>query len=109
MVYRRYPYAIDRRRQYYKTSPVETKSHNSTTSNIETVKHGDNIPMPNESDASTNESGEKQANRGLSVIRFLKSHIKLEEIILLGLIFFLLDEGLNDDFLLLILIYILLS
>lgn len=68
-----------------------------------------NIPMPNEKEASYGYHGGRKKQHGLSsVIGFLRERIKLEELILIGLIIILLDESIEDDLLLIILAYILL-
>jgi hypothetical protein len=70
---------------------------------------GGNIPMPNEKEGLSGIFGGKLKIPGLPIVTdFLKEHIKLEELILIGLIILLLDESIEDDFLLIILIYILL-
>lgn len=68
-----------------------------------------NIPMPNEREGLKNPWGKKKGPHGLGgIVSFLREHIGIEEIILIGLIILLLDESIEDDFLLIILIYILL-
>jgi hypothetical protein len=67
------------------------------------------IPLPNEKEIQ--QKGEFETRKGLSlsnIIRYIQRHIKIEEIILLGLIVLMLDESFEDDLLLIILIYILL-
>lgn len=67
------------------------------------------IPLPNEEEGPrfpwSSGTGLPSLNR---IIGFLREHITLEEIILIGLIILLLSESLEDELLLIILIYILL-
>lgn len=72
-------------------------------------KAGDGIPLPTEEEVITAPSG---SARGLRLPDFLSSiteRIKMDDIILIGLIFMLFMEGLDDDFLLVILLYLLLT
>jgi len=67
------------------------------------------IPLPNEKE----EIAEyRPPRRGIPIIsdivRYIRRNIRLEEIILIGLIILLLDESIEDDLLLVILLYILL-
>ncbi len=67
------------------------------------------IPLPNERESYKYPWGKSNGPNGLNgVLNFLREHIRIEEIILVGLIILLLDESLEDDFLLIILVYILL-
>jgi hypothetical protein len=66
------------------------------------------IPMPNVSEGFPGILGKLRIPGLPAVANFLKEHIKLEELILIGLIILLLDESIEDDFLLIMLIYILL-
>lgn len=67
------------------------------------------IPMPNEREGFKHPWSKGKGLSGLNgILDFLREHIKVEEIILIGLIILLLDESIEDDFLLIILIYILL-
>lgn len=67
------------------------------------------IPMPNERESYKYPWGKGKGSNSLNgVLNFLREHIRIEEIILVGLIILLLDESLEDDFLLIILVYILL-
>jgi hypothetical protein len=67
------------------------------------------IPMPNEREVFKYPWGKGKGLPGLhGILNFVREHIRLEEIILIGLIILLLDESIEDDFLLIILIYILL-
>ncbi|MGI6778564.1 MAG: hypothetical protein ACOX7R_11320 [Acetivibrionales bacterium] len=100
MLYRRYPY-YSKRHSHYNIDSEEKETSGS-------------IPLPNEEEPikeinETREIEEVQERYRPSLLDFIKKHIHLEEIILLGLIFILLDEGIDDDFLLIMLIYILLT
>lgn len=67
------------------------------------------IPLPNERESIPGIAGEKRAAPSLAgIFNYIKKHIKIEEIILIGLIILMLDESIEDDLLLIILIYILL-
>lgn len=67
------------------------------------------IPMPNEKESLSGILGDKLRIPGLpAVIDFFREHIRLEELILIGLIILFLDESIEDDFMLIILIYLLL-
>lgn len=68
-----------------------------------------NIPLPNEKEEAVAAEFQPRELRRSSFLSFLKSRIHIEEIILLGLIFLLLEEGIDDEFLLILLIYILLG
>lgn len=68
-----------------------------------------NIPLPNEREGFKHPWSKGKGLSGLNgVLDFLREHIRVEEIILIGLIILLLDESIEDDFLLIILVYILL-
>jgi len=67
------------------------------------------IPLPNEKEAISEFAGErKKISPIYDVIRYLQKHVKIEELILVGLIVLMLDEAIDDDLLLIILFYILL-
>ena len=67
------------------------------------------IPLPNEKEISPGHIFGKKKVPGLSgVLEFIRGHIKIEELLLIGLIILMLDESIEDDLLLIILIYILL-
>lgn len=66
------------------------------------------IPLPNEQEYPAAYAGEKRILPGLSsVVDFVKEHIHIEELILIGLIILLLDESMEDNLLLVLLFYIL--
>lgn len=67
------------------------------------------IPLPNERESGEAYPDERRLLPSLSsVLAFIREHIKIEELILIGLIILLLDEAMEDQLLLVILIYILL-
>ncbi len=67
------------------------------------------IPLPNEQEAYPGYHDEKRIFPALGgVVDYIRKHVKIEEIILIGLIILLLDESIEDQLLLIILIYILL-
>ncbi len=67
------------------------------------------IPLPNEKEAYPGHfAGKKKIPALTGILEFVREHIKIEELILIGLIILMLDESIDDDLLLVILIYILL-
>lgn len=102
MPYRRWPVS---NRRYMQRSPSALIG-NDTALAGDTIKV-ERIPLPNE-----DETGESIAiSRGKvhkpSILDFIRN-IGIEEIILIGLIIILLNEGIEDEFILLMLVYILL-
>lgn len=78
------------------------------TYNFGYAKDPVSIPMPNEKEYFPGILGGLRIPGLPAVIDFFRGHIRLEELILIGLIILLLDESIEDDFLLILLIYILL-
>ncbi|RCX18789.1 hypothetical protein DFR58_10458 [Anaerobacterium chartisolvens] len=75
----------------------------------ESFEKNKDIPLPNEKEIPDANDNSSRGKGKFSLMNIIES-IRLEEIILIGLIFLLISEGLNgieDEFLLLILIYIL--
>ena len=75
------------------------------------VKESTRIPLPNELE-NEREVPARGRRSGLFPVDFLSSltsRIRLEDIILLGLILLLLYEGIQDDLLLVVLLYIFLT
>ncbi len=67
------------------------------------------IPLPNEKEAGPEFTGDRKKLSPLyDVIRYIQKHVKIEELILVGLIVLMFDEAIEDDLLLIILFYILL-
>ena len=107
MPYRRNPQMF---RRYLHS---ETTQKSGDTANIkydaDTPEKLQGIPMPNESeDAPGPDCSPPKVGRP-SFLDFIKSRIHIEELILLGLIFLLFEEGIDDDLFLILLIYILLA
>ncbi len=93
--------------QFY--SPIPPYSMNSAGSFAHNDSDFFGIPLPNEKEVQTSTDKERRKNLSFSnIIRYIQNHVKIEEIILIGLIVLILDESLEDDLLLIILIYILL-
>jgi len=82
----------------------------------DTLQKAFEIPMPNIADMETSNEKEVSIPEDVyprevkdprqSFINFLKSRIHLDDVILLVLIFILIDDGLKDEFLLILLLYI---
>lgn len=67
------------------------------------------IPLPNEKEIPLENIEGKRSLLSLEGIsRFIRKYVKIEEIILIGLIILMLDESIGDELLLIALIYILL-
>lgn len=67
------------------------------------------IPLPNEKEVIAGYAAERRRPSPISgIIRYIRKHVTIEELILVGLIVLMLDEALEDDLLLIILVYILL-
>jgi len=92
----------------YKRHPYTNKQYSHFDIASEEKENTNRIPLPNEEESSEGTDETRKLHKP-SILDFFKNHIRLEEIILLGIIFVLLDEGIDDEFLLIILIYILLT
>ncbi len=93
--------------QFYSSSPSYS------ISNVGSYSHDDSdffgIPLPNEKEVKNVGAAKTQRDFSLGkFVNYIRKHITIEEIILLGLIVLLLDESFEDDLLLIILLYILL-
>ncbi|NLV35521.1 MAG: hypothetical protein GXY17_02460 [Clostridiaceae bacterium] len=95
--------------QFYNPIPSYSMNYSGAPLNKEKTFFG--IPLPNEKEA----PGINGANACktftsplYAITRFIQKNIKIEEIILIGLIILLLDEAFEDDLLLIALVYILL-
>lgn len=93
--------------QFYASSPSYPMN------NVGSYSHDDSdffgIPLPNEKEVKTFKVAKSQGNFSLTrIVNYIRRHITIEEIILIGLIVLLLEESFDDDLLLIILIYILL-
>lgn len=109
MAYRRYP-TLGRR--YVNANPAPAPAFNMGAAAIPeeiVLKEENNIPLPNEFES---DPGLKR-NQSLSflpnIFNRIFGRIELDDIILIGLIFILLQEKIEDEFLLILLIYILLA
>ncbi len=105
MAYKGIP--LGRKRRYlhsgtYASNEVE----NPGNSGLVIPKTIERIPLPNEIEAFPENSNEQRSSGLLSIFNTLKKRIGIEEIILLGLIFILLEEGIDDEFLLILLVYV---
>jgi len=94
--YRKYPYIYD-------NSNVALNSYNQEEKEV--LK----IPPPNEPEKNPAAYEEpKNGNRGLLSSLF-RGRIQIDDIILIGLILLLFDEGMEDDTLMILLVYLLVS
>jgi hypothetical protein len=75
--------------------------------NVESLKTIDDIPLPNNIENPPDSLKLRQSKPSSPFLSFLKNRITIEEIILIGVIFILIQEGVEDEFLLLMLLYIL--
>lgn len=93
---------------FYNTYP----SHHLNSIGAPMTKEKDffGIPLPNEIEAFPDHTTEKNIPRNplSGIIKYIQKNVKIEELLLIGLIILLLDESFEDDLLLIILIYILL-
>jgi len=106
MSYRRYPQL---NRRYYHQNGEEKREPASealAAANIDISGTIDNIPLPTDMEESEFDSRDLTRT---SIFDFIKSKIHIEEIILIGLIFLLLAEGIGDEILIILLLYILLT
>jgi hypothetical protein len=94
----------------YSSSKEQDTSFKQFADNIavETIKEPVRIPLPDdEGNYSDNRDFLLRKSHG-SFFDILKGKITVEEIVLIGLIILLLDEGIEDELLLILLVYILL-
>ena len=99
-------------RVYYRRRSYPARKNSQKSSDIiETIKHSDDIPLPNkrEENNEVQNAGAGIQRQKMSIFDFLRKKIHFEEILLITLIFILLDEGIDDEFLLITLIYILIT
>lgn len=85
-----------------------TPGRNTASAYSNTENHKDylDIPLPNELEYANSSPGERGLLSGFSsVVGFVKEHIHIEELILIGLIILLLEESRADDNILLILLF----
>jgi hypothetical protein len=67
------------------------------------------IPLPNLDAESPCQNPGRKGPVGMSPLNFLHNSIGIEEIILLGTIFLMIEEAIEDEILLIILVYLLLA
>jgi len=68
------------------------------------------IPLPNEKENETKQdtTSEKRASPLDGIIKYIQKNVRIEELLLVGLIFLMLYESVDDDLLMILLVYILL-
>lgn len=103
MVYKRIP---QNHRKYPHSSTNQTSS---TTADSDTIKGMDQIPLPNEVEEAPHMFSKTRYGHKPSFLDSVTKHIQVDEILIIGLIFLLFTEGLEDDILIILLIYILVS
>jgi hypothetical protein len=103
------PYGRHGYRQHKKyTQPVpDIEQDIKISPNFPTVS--ENIPLPNEYEETDRTPTGSKKESELNVLERFFGGIAVEEIILLGIIFILLVEGIEDDLLLIALVFILIS
>lgn len=101
MIYRRKPF----KNRHPLHSNIEQEAE---LKKSETIKPVLNIPLPNESEDIEDTLTDVRGH-GSTFINIFNHRIFLDEIILFGLILVLFSEGIEDEFLLIILFYILLA
>lgn len=107
MPYRRNQYPF-RRYPYFSAMPRPARPANDNIP--DTISEIASIPLPNEVELPSGRPAyEKRDFRMPDIFGYLKKRIKLEDIILIGLIFLLIEEGIEDELLLLILVFLLLT
>ncbi len=110
MNYRRVP----RFRRYPSIRPDSgtMQDNNANMGNTENEKPKneiENIPLPNENEISISAAPESARNNKPMFLNNFIKNIHADDLILLGLIFILVQEKLEDDFLIIILIYLLIA
>lgn len=102
MLYRR-PTARYRRSPY---PPKQAPTANTIDSDI--LREIEKIPLPNEAEKKDRFVTASDESRGLPALNVFGRNFFIDDLILIGLIFLLLQEKIEDEFLLIILAYILL-
>lgn len=102
MLYRRPPVKTRRNMVPVRQSPQVKIAESDIIREIE------EIPLPNENEKNQRLTVEADEARGAPPINILGRNIFLDDIIIFGLIFLLLQEQIEDEFLLILLVYILL-
>lgn len=106
MPYRNNPFKI-KRYTYSNTVLQPNEPFNNNDISTESINVSADIPLPNNKENIQDTGDRKKVMNPSSIINFLKEKITIEEIILIGVIIVLLAEGVEDEFLLLMLVYIL--
>jgi len=105
--------------RHYSNFDTEKSGNALDESSVERPRNVEGIPLPNEiEEASIPKNSRKGYNTPFNLdfikditpfnLDFIKNKIHIEELVLLGVIFLLLYEGIKDDFLIVLLIYVLL-
>lgn len=87
------------------------QKNNYNTHDKSAISSINNIPLPNEADfdnSRNDNDGHIIPGRSFSLYSLFQQ-IHIEELILIGLIFILLEEGIKDELLLIVLVYILIT
>jgi hypothetical protein len=107
MLYRRHPYI---NRQYMHNN-VNVHAGDMLNPDVvgEPQRTVDDIPLPNEEPLESPRRQSTRKNQPFSFLNFFMERIGIEEILLLGLLFILLQEGIDDEFLIIILLYVLIT
>lgn len=107
MIYRRYPTVFRRPMRMFPAVDNPVQANNIVDRQLEY------IPFPNEADTRpfTPDVAENTENRKRppSLLKTIGSRIHMDEIIILGLIFILMNEGVEDELLLIALVYLFIS
>jgi hypothetical protein len=98
--------------------PPRSRAHAQKEDMTEKIQTVEEIPLPNISETETENNAPLDLSRSQhflkrskrpSILDFLKERISIEELLLVGLIFLLFDEALDDELLLILLVYIFLT
>lgn len=104
-MYRRLP---SRYRRFIQNQPLEAEPQPPNEETGKKIVELKNIPLPNEAETSGNKSTARFSNPFSNIL----SRIRIDDLILLGLVLLFIDEGRNeaeDDFLIVILLYLFLA
>ncbi len=106
MLYRRGPFGS---RKFAHPGENSTEKNSINQLKTEQSRELETIPLPNEGGEPSFEDSRAGKRRNAFFLKNLINRISFEEIIILGLILLLFNESVEDDFLPVILIYILLA
>jgi hypothetical protein len=101
MLYRRHPY-INRKYVYYNNKNKPGSKEQETQGNMQ-------IPLPNQVEETKEPNQKGKLAQRSSFLDIIRERIHIEEIILFGLIILFLKEGIEDELITILLIYILLG